>query len=158
VATINDIGVPGQPLGTPPLTEWQDAVRNAIQTQQDEAAFYPWSPSFTNMTVSTSDCVYRKSGDFVVALGSLTISAITGTPTLTLPFAPARISNGIVWFSPAGLHHTGMIRCGTGTTSATLWAVDASAAYGKLVQISATIPATWASGNLIQFEISYQSV
>lgn len=30
MASINDIGVPGQPLNTPPLTEWQKAVRDVL--------------------------------------------------------------------------------------------------------------------------------
>lgn len=34
MATIDDVGVPGQPLSTPPLTEWQKAVRDAIKANQ----------------------------------------------------------------------------------------------------------------------------
>lgn len=32
MATIDDIGTPGSPLDTPPLTEWQAAVRDAIHS------------------------------------------------------------------------------------------------------------------------------
>lgn len=30
MASVNDVGVPGQPLNTPPLTAWQAAVRDAL--------------------------------------------------------------------------------------------------------------------------------
>ena len=30
MGSVNDVGVPGQPLNTPPLTEWQQAVRAAL--------------------------------------------------------------------------------------------------------------------------------
>lgn len=34
MATINDIGTPGAPLSTPPLTGWQAAVRDALTVTQ----------------------------------------------------------------------------------------------------------------------------
>ena len=30
MASVNDVGIAGQPLNTPPLTDWQEAVRDAL--------------------------------------------------------------------------------------------------------------------------------
>lgn len=38
MATVDDIGVPGQPLNTPPLTAWQAAVRDRLNSTKATAA------------------------------------------------------------------------------------------------------------------------
>lgn len=38
MATIDDVGIPGQPLSNPPLTAWQAAVRDAIKVNQTASA------------------------------------------------------------------------------------------------------------------------
>ena len=68
MATINDIGVPGQPLSTPPLTAWQAAVRDRFNTPIQGAYVRP------------SDLVGTAGAAMVC--GTLTVAGATGRMVL----------------------------------------------------------------------------
>lgn len=77
MATVDDIGVPGQPLSTPPLTAWQAAVRDRVKPAD-------WGSGTNGSGMSGTVRVRTEVGTCLMA-GALT-GTITGSATIyTLP-------------------------------------------------------------------------
>lgn len=153
MATIDDIGTPGAPLSTPPLTEWQAAVRDSLKGPP----WQPWSPTLAGFTASAVDCVYRRTHDgLVVAIGAFTVSAVTAASTFTLPVAATRQAIGELQIDLAGYQFTGWVRVSAGSSSAYLIVHYAAADYTRRVYVSPGVPATWAPNTPMTFNIVYQ--
>lgn len=87
MATINDIGIPGQPLGTPPLTAWQAAVRDALT--DTVGAITPAAGWALSATYDTT-CVKRNGRvNLNVAIQRTSDLAITAGTYVTILNLPA---------------------------------------------------------------------
>jgi len=91
--SVNDIGTPGAPMTTPPLTDWQEAVRDAFNgsdvTVDARIATATATASMTLVpnTGWTGQIVVRRDGDVVtLTVSNLTKAAPTANePIVTIP-------------------------------------------------------------------------
>ena len=83
MATINDIGVPGQPMNNPPLTPWQAAVRDVLGTD------LPIDTRFAGRGVFHSALAAHTltTPGGTIAVGGFTIPAYTGAARAALIIA-----------------------------------------------------------------------
>ena len=158
MGTIADIGVPGQPLKTPPLTAWQAAVRDMLNAQAASDAWTSWTPSITGATASVVDARYRRTrGGLLTVNASFTLTAVTGSFTFTLPVAASKQANGTGMLSDAnGGTYWGLASVGAGTTVCYVYPMNAAGTYGAVALTSATVPFTWEAGDKIHVSLSCQ--
>lgn len=162
MASINDVGVAGQPLGTPPLTPWQKAVRDALNGSDltvdariaKGAPWAQWTPTTGGAVYSAVNAWWTKA-DVVKVVVKATVTSVSGDLSFTLPaqahpdvvgsaIGTARlISNGAAYFAFVYL---------AGTTTAN---VRLHGTNGVLTTISPTIPNTWKVGDLVMFTAWY---
>lgn len=151
MATINDIGVAGQPLGTPPLTAWQAAVRDHLNTD----VWTSWIPTPTGFTVSSTDCRYRRTpGGLVTIDAHFTVATVTANSSFTLPVPPARRSFGTCVLednTPSSVAHLGLAYFATGGPCTVQWI----GTNGMRNVLTASTPFTWAAGDLIHVFAQY---
>lgn len=102
MASIADIGVPGQPLSTPPLTEWQAAVRDAITPLVPQLGTVTPKAGWVDFGGSYAGLWATKLGRLVTIEGMLkptsdtAVSAGTNITIADVPagFYPARYVSG----------------------------------------------------------------
>jgi len=122
-----------------------------------------WSPSYTNLTIGNGTVVsrYAQSGKFVnffwsIQFGSTT--SISGSPTITLPVtAKNAYENTTANFDDAGTGGFMGYALMTSTTAMTVYYVGAATAYTQFFGITSSLPFTWATGDRISFQISYEA-
>lgn len=127
----------------------------------------PWvayTPTLTNITLGsggTSSFFYQRVGKMVNVRGRITLGtsgALTGVATFTLPVnavtADQFWQSGTI-LNDSGTFYAGVVR--VGTSSATVLATNAAGTYTTAVNTSATIPFTWASGDIINVGFSYEA-
>lgn len=159
MATIEDIGTPGQPLAVPPLTEWQAAVRDAITETSDADAWIGWTPAVAGGTVTSSSCFYHRSrGGLVTVSIHLTLSAVSGSMTIAVPvpaLAPGKDVLPTLLTDAATAIHAGL----STVTSAGVVTVYAAggAAGGAARALSPTVPFTWMTGDMIDISGTYHA-
>lgn len=112
MGTIDDIGVPGQPMNNPPLTEWQAAVRDALhalkRTARGEVVWggLPWqfiafpAGMFTAPPI-LSIAIERTGAEEVIV--TPTIRGVTATSFQITLFDP---KTGAVANVPCSIHWT----------------------------------------------------
>jgi hypothetical protein len=152
MASINDIGVPGQPLATPPLTAWQAAVRDKLNNAD---VWQTYAPTVGGAAYSSLQAWWARSGNVVIVSIKATVSSVSGAISFGTP-KPADPANvgaglGVARMICAGGNYFGMVSL-SGTSTL---AVDSFGANGVRVVITPTVPATWAAGNTITFVVSY---
>lgn len=89
MATLADIGIPGQPLGTPPLTAWQAAVRDALTplvstmgALTPRAGWADYGSSYAGMfatkqgRVVTIDAMFKPTADTALTVSSVTLADV----------------------------------------------------------------------------------
>ena len=168
MASVNDIGVPGTPMAAPPLTAWQDAVRDALNGSDvpvnsrlaESDTWTSWVPTITGGTVSASDCRYRRTrGGLFTINASLTIATVTGALAFSIPVAAMKQAVGNAYMVDAnGGSVPGMARIGAGATTCNVWPFNAAGTYATIAVTSATVPFTWEAGDSIHVNIAYQCV
>lgn len=112
-----------------------------------------WTPAVTNGTASAADCRYRRTpGGLLTIDAHLTMSAVTGNLTFSLPIAAAKATYGVAVFEDvsAGLMNLGMARHNAGSCG-----VYALGAASQINILSPTVPFTWAAGDRIHVTGSY---
>ena len=157
MTTIADIGVPGQPLGSPPLTAWQAAVRDAINKVTGGDVWTSWTPSINGGTVSAADCRYlRTPGGLLTFDAHLTIATITGNFSFSLPTAviPAKSYGTAALDDANGSNYLGITRI-TGNPAATcgVYSLGTNSAW---VPLAPTVPFTWVAGDAIHVTGQYR--
>lgn len=158
VATIADIGVPGQPLSTPALTAWQAAVRDLLNKHAAADVWTAYTPTITGGTASATDCRYQRTpGGRVTLNGTVTLSTVTGSLLIGLPVAATKEAHGICYIQDAdGQAYLGLARIPAGGSTATVYVLGAAGSYATIALISATVPHTWAAGDKASINLIYQ--
>jgi hypothetical protein len=155
VATIDDIGTPGSPLSTPPLTEWQDAVRDKFNLAE---TWTSWTPTLSGFTASVLACAYTRRGTLVTITVKATVATVTGDVMFTLPVNAHADQVGAGW---------GAARCVVAASTYHMFvycsAVDkvsvrVGGTNGLSAGITASVPGVWTAGNTINFTVTYRSV
>lgn len=156
--SIDAIGVPGQPLNTPPLTVWQAAVRDAIHAVEADLAtdkWTAWTPTYTNLTVSAADARFRRTPGGMVDIDvHLTIATVTGHSSFSLPYAAQKrvmAACGLEDVSASAVH------LGIAIYAGPIVYVQSIGANGLRTNLSASSPFTWAAGDLIHLTGSYSA-
>jgi hypothetical protein len=123
-----------------------------------------YTPTFTQFTASAVSFIYSIAGGVVRVTGKVTLSStVTGTMTISTPpgynpnttvlansFA-AQIGSGGV---DGATEHPLGVRYHT-SGSVILSAINAAGTYATIVNTAATVPLTWASGNIFYVSFSY---
>jgi hypothetical protein len=126
-------------------------------------AWTTWSPVLGGGWLNGNGvwtATYAQIGKTVVVRGSFTVGSTTTKGTdmrVTLPVTAA--SSALAWncySSVAGSQAALIIRLES-TTSLRVVAQVASATYVTVTQITATVPATWGTGDTIAFQITYEA-
>jgi len=142
-------------------------VSGDVLTAADLNAIGTWTtytPTLTNITVGNGNADFRyvQINKTVVLAGFFgfgSTSAITGTPSISLPVTAARnmTKNGVCRLVQFGVGAwNGVIEDG-GTTAIVLVATGASGSYTRWFAVSSTVPFTWGNGSWFDFHITYEA-
>jgi hypothetical protein len=125
-----------------------------------------FTPSWTNFTLGNGTvnyATYCQIDDFVfvevkVTLGST--SSVTGAITMTLPVISTQATTnsqiGISTYVDSGTaSYGGFIYAAPGSTTGSLGLFNVSGTYGTYNAVSATVPFTWTTNDVFEFQISY---
>jgi hypothetical protein len=131
-------------------------------------AWTDWSPSYANLTVGDGTVVARYTqigktivADFTFTLGST--SAVGTGPTVSLP-VNANTSNYTLGLNLVGTAlmggvtatpRTGMVRLATGQVMEP-FAQTSSGTYTQIVGVTAAVPLTWATGDVLYMRAIYE--
>jgi hypothetical protein len=128
---------------------------------------YSGSITFTNFTLGNGTVVarYTQVQDFVHYWGLITLgstSSVGTAPRLTLPVTAANTTNNNfssnVWYENPGVqNNVGVITTIISGTEAYFNVFLTSGSYGAATALTATVPFTWATGDLIQFNMVYEA-
>lgn len=151
------------------ITEtWTDAVTNGLNTGTFSGTY---TPSLTGMAVGTggsaaNTATYSFVGGVLVASGNIVFGTSGATlpgasaETISMPSgftftAPASTYVGTVLLSSGGVQSIGALRIeSTGATNTIRpLAFNAAGTYLTAVDLTATIPGTWAAGDTIRWQI-----
>lgn len=144
------------------VAEMNTEVRDAITAM--EAAWGTWTPTLSGFTLGTgSNTVARynrvgKTIDFFLQVTLGTGGAVTGSITFTLPVTTAYTTwktGDVTAFDSSAVTTQDLIGLCTSTTVMTVRAYNTSAtAY---IATGATIPFTWAAGDILTVRGSYEA-
>ena len=120
----------------------------------------PWVPTLTNLTLGngTQVAIYNRVGPAVDWYWSFTLgstSAVGSVPTFTLPFAPsASYTAGNSVMGPASLVDVGILGYPAITylnsaTALKFAPFSASGTFAATVDVTATVPFTWGTGDFM---------
>ncbi len=162
MASINDIGTPGSPMDTPPLTEWQAAVRDNFNSHAGDInaliandRWLPWTPTLTGGTASVVSCYYRRSsGGLVTIDAQFTIAAITGSLTFSLPVPVIGKSSTMALLTDSGSAFFDGV-ASLAASTATVYGTGGTG--GALRMLTAAVPFAWAAGDAIGVFASYRA-
>lgn len=150
-------------------------VDNATYYRYSGSAWLIWakaetsySPTFINFTASSATFTYMISGGRVFVTGKATCSATlpTGSITITTPSGYAIAMTNFANSAASVIGIGGVDDASTSTdyaltvrtissTSVSVVANNASSTYGTFTTTSASIPLTWASGDILFVSFSY---
>jgi hypothetical protein len=133
--------------------------------------YQAYTPTFTNLTVGngTLAAQYCTVNKFVHTFGSLTFgstTAFTGTAIFSLPvvtvaaeMGASSMAFGFATYvnSASGSVVKGTVNAYGSTTGAILWVATTSGTYEGQANPTATIPHTWATGDIIRWNIMYKA-
>jgi hypothetical protein len=139
-------------------------VAQAIDAQTPAfTAFTAYTPSYTNLTIGNAVVTarYTKIGTLVVGTVEIifgTTTSVSGSVYVSLPSTPNGIIRspiaictyleaGVAQYTGLGVVQSGSVR---------LKAFNVASTYAKQVDINASIPFTWGTGDQILFEFYYE--
>ena len=165
-------------LTSPSHAQQHSDINDAVEALETKVAigntvlgtYTAYTPTFTNLTVGngTVAAQYCTVNKFVHTFGSLTFgstTAFTGTAFFSLPVVTVAAEMGasgmvlgtVTYTTAAGSTTKGTVNGVGNTTGAVLWVATTSGSYEGQTGPSATIPFTWATGDKIQWNISYKA-
>ncbi len=127
-----------------------------------------WTPTYTNITVGNGTVVarYTQIGETIHAHWTLTFGSTTSvngtTVTITSPITASGYTNtrnsvGTAYlFDATGSSHPAFVRLDSTTVFALLPHV-ASGTYTTLANMSATVPFTWTTSDIMSFSATYEA-
>jgi hypothetical protein len=171
-------GTPTLPTGTIATTQTAGNSTTAVATtafvttaNQLLGTYTAYTPTLSGITIGngTIDAKYCRVNDFVhvivrIVLGST--SAVTGTSYFTLPVncdaiqSPDTSSLGNSYFldsSAGATYPSDAVTSGSLANRAYISTWTASGTYLTRSNISATVPFTWATGDVITFNLDYKA-
>jgi len=123
-----------------------------------------WTPTTTGITAGNGTTVarYAQSGKFVTGSFLFTLgstSAITGAVSFTLPVTAksTNVLSGIVTILDSGVGYIVGTPLQTSTTVCYLEVLGTNTTYGSFVDITSTVPITWATGDFLSCNFSYEA-
>ena len=148
------------------------AQLNRLETAVDElaggdsAAWSTWTPSYANITVGngTVSARYSRVGDTITAtyyfvLGST--SSIGSNATFSIPVTAATTSVGFSMgtcrFTDGGSPNYGGAPFLTSATTVLPQAHTTSGTYSVYTNLTASVPFTWASGDVLRAMFTYEA-
>jgi hypothetical protein len=135
---------------------------STLNTVTGVTGWVAYTPTPTNVTTGngTYDFAYFQIGKTVFVRGRFTLgstSAVTGAATFSLPVTASIAGNyGSAVLRAAATDYVG-IATTPSTTTVLLSTSGAASTYTNRVNTSATIPATWANGDIMSFTLIYQA-
>jgi len=164
-------GIPAAPTATAGTSTTQLATTAFVTTADQLLGTYTaYTPTFTNLTVGngTLAAQYCRVNNFVHAFGSLTFgstSVMSSSPFFTLPVltvtaemgAIAMVMGTVSYITAAGAVTKGTVNGFTAQSSAQFWVITTSGAYEGQTGPTATVPFTWATGDIIRWNIMYKA-
>jgi hypothetical protein len=169
---------PTQLLTSPSHSQSHSDLNDAVEALEAKVAigntvlgtYQAYTPTFTNLTVGngTLAAQYCRVNNFVHAFGSLTFgstTAFTGTAFFTLPVSTVAIEMGalgmvlgwVTYTNTSGSTTKGNLNGIGGASTAVFWVATTSGSYEGQAVPSATVPFTWATGDKIQWNITYKA-
>lgn len=129
-----------------------------------------YTPTFTNLTIGngTLTAKYCRVNNFVHAIGQLTLgttSSVSTPVSMTVPVNMSTIYSGITGqpvgtarFQDTGLFiYDGVVASGSSATVVTIRAYNASTSYLYAQNLTSAIPFTWASTDILLWNIYYEA-
>ena len=126
-----------------------------------------YTPSFTNFTLGNGTVVarYTQVQDFVHYWGLITLgstSSMGTAPRLTLPVTSANTTNNNfssnVWYENPGVqNNTGVMTTIVSGAEAYFSVFVTNLTYGAATALSPSVPYTWGTGDMIQFNMVYEA-
>jgi hypothetical protein len=166
-------------LTSPNHAQQHSDINDAVEALEAKVAigntvlgtYTAYTPTFTNLTVGngTLAAQYCTVNKFVHAFGSLTFGSTTafaGTAIMTLPVltvAAEMGATGMVFGFVTYINSaTGAVVKGTASsyspaTGLVFWVATTSGSYEGQTVPTATIPHTWATGDIIRWNINYKA-
>ena len=176
IASPTFTGTPTLPTGTIATTQTAGNSTTAVATtafvttaDQLMGTYTSYTPTLSGVTLGNGTLAgtYARVNDFIHASGSFTFgstSAITGTVGIAAP-VNINASMGLAAF-PLGMCNLYDTSSGAMNVLEILWAsatefriraLNTAAAYGVLVVVSATVPLTWATGDILSWNVYYRA-
>lgn len=160
---------PASWTGSPSETFFNTHIRDNLNHLSEQINLTGWTsftPSWTNLTVGngTNAGKYAYAGKTVFFYTAFTLgstSSVGSAPVLTLPqtsidYGTAVIPIGEVFCVDTGTATYYGSTLWTTTTTATPRVGNASGTYLSIVTLSATVPFTWATGDILMMRGSYE--
>ena len=171
-------GTPTLPTGTTATTQTAGNSTTAVATtafvttaNQLMGTYTSYTPTFTNVTAGngTSTGAYCRVNNFVHYYGSFTLgttSSVTAGILINLPINinadMATVSQvfGMMEFHDVSAVTTygGQARYVASASSLTVSVLNAAGAYLQVQNANATVPFTWTTGDIINFNLYYRAV
>ena len=165
-------------MTSPSHAQQHSDINDAVEALEAKVAigntvlgtYTAYTPTFTNLTVGngTLAAQYCTVNKFVHAFGSLTFgstSAMSSSPFFTLPVSTVTAEMGAIamvmgtasYITAAGVVTKGTVNGFTAQTSVQFWVITTSGAYEGQTGPTATVPFTWATGDIIRWNIMYKA-
>ena len=133
--------------------------------------YQAYTPTFTNLTVGdgTLAAQYCTVNKFVHAFGSFTFGATSSMgsiPVMTFPVNAVNTENGALGMILGGvtyydvsalLTYRGTVDGRAASSNCAFWVNNTSATYETATSPTASIPFTWATGDIIRWNIFYKA-
>lgn len=135
---------------------------STLNTVTGVSGWTAYTPTPTNVTTGngTYDFAYYQIGKTVVVRGRFTLgttSSVSGAATFSLPVtASGTVGYGQAILRAGGVDY-GAVAITQTTTTVLLSTFNVAATYPTRTNTSATVPGTWASGDIMHFTLVYQA-
>jgi hypothetical protein len=143
-------------------TQSQADSRFALQTNFPDGVWQSWSPTLEGGWLNgngTWDAKYVQIGKTVHAYGKFTVGSTTTKGTdmrISIPVTAANSLQVFPAYSVVGATQYSLSIRLESTTQLRVITHDV-VSYVRSVQITAAVPATWATGNILAFQITYEA-
>lgn len=129
-------------------------------------AWASWTPTWTNITVGNGavyaqERVSGKTTDFEIVLTFGSTTSVTGAASVTLPVAPngtaRRAIDAVQYYDNSAAQRFAGWGEYASSSNLVLLALNSGAATGLLTNLTATVPFTWAVGDIIAIRGTLES-
>ena len=144
------------------------AIQLGVELLGSRGAWSDWSPSYVSLTIGNGTIIarYTRIGNLIVARFSFTLgstSSVGTAPTVSAPVTAS--SSGYGLNTPVGsatMEDAGTTTFGgrvflDSTTTFRVRGDEASATYVRMGEITASIPMTWTTSDVLSFTATYEA-